>query len=171
MPERPKCGKPAASMIPRLGMYHACVLDKGHKGDCERGGTCFAHGTYLGEKCLHWPACTPHIGATEHPDLDAIEKLAKDALPIVSIDAEGRRITAYNPDATTAFEDAMRPQEVARWVAYTRELEAERERYRNAIIFALGEHPTEDWPERGPKQGNFYWRDKLAELAALKGDK
>lgn len=49
-----KCGKPAASLIPRWGMSYACVLDKGHEGECQPGGNCFAHGPYVGTtQCPH----------------------------------------------------------------------------------------------------------------------
>jgi hypothetical protein len=53
----PKCGKPAASFIPRLGMSFACVRDLGHEGDCQQGGTCFKHGSYIGQQCPQWPSC------------------------------------------------------------------------------------------------------------------
>jgi len=52
-----KCGKPAGSMIPRLGMSYACVLDKGHSEPCMRGGNCFKHGEYIGNQCPKWPDC------------------------------------------------------------------------------------------------------------------
>jgi hypothetical protein len=52
-----KCGQPAASFIPRWGMSFACVLPKGHEGDHQRGGNCFKHGEYIGEKCPQWPNC------------------------------------------------------------------------------------------------------------------
>lgn len=52
-----KCGKRAGALNPRLGLYFSCVLDKGHDGDCAKGGTCFKHGAYVGEKCPQWPNC------------------------------------------------------------------------------------------------------------------
>lgn len=54
---REKCGKPAESMIPKLGISRACVLDKGHAGDCRGGGTCLKHGEYVGPQCPQWPDC------------------------------------------------------------------------------------------------------------------
>jgi len=57
-----KCGKPAASLIPRWGMSWACVLDKGHEGECAPGGNCVKHGPYVCKpneqpKCPQWPDC------------------------------------------------------------------------------------------------------------------
>lgn len=56
-----KCGKPAASFIPRWGMYFGCVLDADHDGDCQRGGTCNAHGEFVGAECPRWPSCVKQI--------------------------------------------------------------------------------------------------------------
>jgi hypothetical protein len=63
-PETPppaKCGKPAASFIPRWGMSFACVLPKGHERKCERGGCCVVHGEYRGEHCPKWPECAKQL--------------------------------------------------------------------------------------------------------------
>lgn len=57
VPPSPKCGKFAGNLHPRLGLSYACVLDAGHEGDCQRGGTCFKHGPYVGENCAEWPNC------------------------------------------------------------------------------------------------------------------
>lgn len=46
-----KCNKPAASLIPRWGMYLVCVLPKDHDGQCQPGGECFIHGDYVGRTC------------------------------------------------------------------------------------------------------------------------
>jgi hypothetical protein len=56
-----QCGKPAKAMIPRWGMYFACVLPQNHEGPCAHGGTCFKHGPYVGDKCPQWPNCEPEI--------------------------------------------------------------------------------------------------------------
>ena len=52
-----KCGEAAAPFIPRWGMSFACVLPKGHKGEHQQGGNCFAHGEYVGAQCPKWPEC------------------------------------------------------------------------------------------------------------------
>ena len=44
-----KCGKPAASWIPRWSWYFACVLEPGHEGECKPGGTCHVHGEVVKE--------------------------------------------------------------------------------------------------------------------------
>ena len=69
MTETAKCGKAAGALIPRLGMYYACVLEPNHEGDCQRGGTCFKHGDYVGELCPHWPDCMPPLGEFLNPGL------------------------------------------------------------------------------------------------------
>lgn len=56
-PPPEKCGERAQAFIPRWGMSWACVLPKGHGGEHQRGGTCFAHGDYVGERCPSWPSC------------------------------------------------------------------------------------------------------------------
>lgn len=56
-----KCGKPAGPLVPRYGWSLACVLDKGHDGQCERGGTCAMHGEYVGETCPKFPECIKDI--------------------------------------------------------------------------------------------------------------
>jgi hypothetical protein len=56
-----KCGKPAAPYIPRWGMSFACVLPVGHEGEHRQGGTCFAHGEYVGTECPEWPNCIEGI--------------------------------------------------------------------------------------------------------------
>jgi hypothetical protein len=68
------CGKFAGSLHPRLGYNYACVLDKGHEGDCRKGGTCFGHGPYVGENCPHWPSCAHTVGQ-ELPPEDEIAML------------------------------------------------------------------------------------------------
>jgi hypothetical protein len=55
--EKAKCGMFAGSLHPWLGLWYSCVLDKGHVGDCQRGGTCKAHGSYVGSECPQWPRC------------------------------------------------------------------------------------------------------------------
>ena len=60
-----KCGAPALAFIPRWGMSWACALPKGHEGEHQRGGTCFAHGQYVGEKCPQWPACEQALLAAD----------------------------------------------------------------------------------------------------------
>jgi hypothetical protein len=55
--KKEKCGQPAGSLIPRLGMSLACVLEKGHEGDCQPGGNCVKHGEYVGRQCPEWPDC------------------------------------------------------------------------------------------------------------------
>lgn len=61
-----ECGKYAGALIPRWGMYFACVLDKGHLGPCQRGGTCVVHGAYVGnDGCPHWPKCLDEIIARD----------------------------------------------------------------------------------------------------------
>ena len=57
MSERKICGEPAAPMYPARGLSYACVLDPGHQGDHERGGTCGRHGDYIGEHCPGHPNC------------------------------------------------------------------------------------------------------------------
>lgn len=58
-----KCGKSAASYIPRWGQSFACPLPKGHDGPCRAGGNCFKHGPYvMGQpgvppQCPHFPDC------------------------------------------------------------------------------------------------------------------
>lgn len=53
-----KCGKFAGSLHPRLGLNYACMLQVGHEGECQPGGTCVAHGEYVGAtQCPHWPEC------------------------------------------------------------------------------------------------------------------
>lgn len=64
------CGKHAASLVPRLGMYFPCVLDEGHKGDCAPGGTCVKHGPYVGKldvppQCPQWPDCITGVATQE----------------------------------------------------------------------------------------------------------
>jgi hypothetical protein len=59
--EAVKCGKAAGSLIPRMGMWYACVLEAGHEGECQRGGNCFKHGEYVGAQCPHWPECVPSV--------------------------------------------------------------------------------------------------------------
>lgn len=56
-----KCGQPAAPFIPRWGMSFSCALPKGHKGDHQQGGNCFAHGEYIGKQCPQWPSCAQEI--------------------------------------------------------------------------------------------------------------
>ena len=37
---------------------YACMLPKGHKGECQPGGNCFKHGPYVGTtQCPQWPKC------------------------------------------------------------------------------------------------------------------
>jgi hypothetical protein len=57
MTSEARCGKPARAMIPRWGMYFACVLGGDHVGDCMPGGKCYAHGEYVGNQCPKWPGC------------------------------------------------------------------------------------------------------------------
>jgi hypothetical protein len=52
-----RCNKPAAPFIPRWGMYWACALEEGHEGECMPGGTCYAHGEYIGMQCPKFPEC------------------------------------------------------------------------------------------------------------------
>lgn len=52
-----KCGQPAGSFHPRLGLCYACVLPKNHEGEHKRGGCCWKHGAYMGEQCPQWPSC------------------------------------------------------------------------------------------------------------------
>jgi hypothetical protein len=42
---------------------YACMLPKGHEGECQPGGNCFKHGKYVGAtRCPKWPDCaTPPI--------------------------------------------------------------------------------------------------------------
>lgn len=53
--ENPTCGKYAAPLIARWGYSFSCVLELGHEGPCRPGGTCRAHGPYVGS-----PGVTPH---------------------------------------------------------------------------------------------------------------
>lgn len=59
-----KCGERAEALNPRLGLYYACVLPKGHDGDHQKGGTCLKHGAYVGDKCPSWPWCADEIKFT-----------------------------------------------------------------------------------------------------------
>lgn len=43
-PETATCGKPAASLNPRLGQSFACVLTASHNGGCAPGGVCYEPG-------------------------------------------------------------------------------------------------------------------------------
>lgn len=61
-PAAEKCGKPAASFIPRWGWSFACVLPVGHDGPHQQGGNCFKHGEYIGKECPWWPKCTTPDG-------------------------------------------------------------------------------------------------------------
>ena len=66
--ETQKCGKFAASFIPRRGEFFSCVLAVGHEGECRPGGTCFTHGPYVGEpnkvpQCPRWPECAGYSRA------------------------------------------------------------------------------------------------------------
>lgn len=63
-----KCGEPAASFIPRWGMSFACALPKGHTGDHQQGGKCFAHGEYIGTKCPQWPSCVNNVPLNRDAD-------------------------------------------------------------------------------------------------------
>jgi hypothetical protein len=61
-----KCGHFAASWIPREGLYFSCVLPEGHEGECRPGGSCKAHGEFVGlphqtPLCPRWPDCVKDI--------------------------------------------------------------------------------------------------------------
>lgn len=66
-----KCGEPTASFIPRWGMYFLCVLPKGHEGEHKRGGICFKHGEYVGEKCPQWPDCSTAVSTENSAPVSA----------------------------------------------------------------------------------------------------
>src|SRR5678815_2502735 len=80
-----KCGKPAASLIPRWGMSWACVLDKGHEGECAPGGNCIKHGPYVCKpndqpKCPKWPdCCMPEPSAPKVEPRKSIAQTVRDA--------------------------------------------------------------------------------------------
>lgn len=59
------CGKRAKALIPRMGIYFACVLPLNHAGPCASGGNCFKHGPYVGDKCPEWPNCETGVAPTE----------------------------------------------------------------------------------------------------------
>jgi hypothetical protein len=50
-----KCGRPIQHLSGTL--YFSCVLPRRHEGECQRGGTCQAHGDYIGKECQYWPDC------------------------------------------------------------------------------------------------------------------
>lgn len=56
-PASGKCGKPLERAT--FNLWFSCVLDRGHTGDCKRGGTCPTHGPYIGKQCAEWPDCLP----------------------------------------------------------------------------------------------------------------
>lgn len=46
--------------------WYLCVLEKGHEGGHRAGGTCFRHGSYVGDvdavpQCPHWPTCVHQL--------------------------------------------------------------------------------------------------------------
>jgi hypothetical protein len=87
MTDEKKCGKVAGALIPRLGMWYACVLEPGHEGECQRGGTCFKHGDYVGETCPHWPEC-----------ITLMELLGKEVPATVALDNGATRRVCNHPD-------------------------------------------------------------------------
>lgn len=54
------CGANAGPFIARWGMSFSCVLKKGHAGEHKKGGRCFTHGPFLGERCAK---CEPQPAA------------------------------------------------------------------------------------------------------------
>ena len=50
-----KCGKPVERLA--FNLWFSCVLERGHTGECQRGGICHVHGPYIGSECRHWPRC------------------------------------------------------------------------------------------------------------------
>jgi len=87
--EGPKCGKFAASFIPRRGEYFSCVLEPNHEGECRPGGTCFKHGPYVGEPnrpplCQHWPDCVePAASQQPSEQRSGIEGMAESILQLI----------------------------------------------------------------------------------------
>jgi hypothetical protein len=68
-PERATCGKATPYHLIAGASWYACVLDKGHDGECQPGGTCFKHGKYVGltngqVQCPRWPECVPSAPAS-----------------------------------------------------------------------------------------------------------
>lgn len=51
-----KCGEFAGHLIAGASWF-PCALPKGHLGDHQHGGNCFAHGEYVGSQCPQWPSC------------------------------------------------------------------------------------------------------------------
>jgi hypothetical protein len=83
--EVPKCGKRAASFIPRLGQYFACVLDKGHEPPCRPGGSCVAHGDYASE-----PEKPPKCPKCEADGYAEVMKVARPISPAAEQGKEGK---------------------------------------------------------------------------------
>ena len=54
--EPEECGEFAGHFIAGASWF-ACALPKGHEGSHQRGGNCFAHGKYIGDRCPEWPKC------------------------------------------------------------------------------------------------------------------
>jgi hypothetical protein len=105
-PAPPKCGQPAKALIPRWGMYFACVLPNGHKGDHQPGGTCFRHGDYVGDKCPQWPNC-------EADPPSPPRRMAGQSMPIESRSVQ-RRKALQKGEPMPTFEPATPAREVAR---------------------------------------------------------
>ena len=61
--EGARCGESAGHLVAGAS-YFACVLPKGHEGEHRRGGTCFAHGEYVGNQCPEWPKCITALERT-----------------------------------------------------------------------------------------------------------
>lgn len=79
-----QCGKRAKALVPRLGMYYACVLPQNHEGPCAHGGQCFKHGSYVGDKCPEWPNCEANAPTFDHRTNEAIwqQGLREDVQPM-----------------------------------------------------------------------------------------
>ena len=78
------CGEYVQHLIAGAS-YYPCALPKGHDGGHRAGGTCFKHGTYLGEvgavpECPQWPTCVQERPVTPQAEPGASEpKLDEDA--------------------------------------------------------------------------------------------
>lgn len=92
-----RCGKPAGHLIAGASWF-SCVLPPNHEGECKRGGTCFKHGDYVGDKCPQWPNCLPQPAPPSEPAPTIVHL---ENLPVTeqALELLGQRLAEREPAA------------------------------------------------------------------------